>query len=1077
MLHIHYGNSVEALARQLIDSRSGRTGQVLRQDWLIVPHHEISRWLQLQAAGNDGIAANWNILQPGSAIWRLIHILNPEIPPHNSLDSGALSLRLYAALDSLASSGRYPRLSRFMSQSDDRRQLAFSRQLAALFDQYLMYRPDMILDWQQGGRPPSDAMQAELWQHVAEPHEWHWARALNWLADQDKDQLASSRVLDALPARIDFFFLHTLSPGLMSAVEHVARLTEFNLYQWTPADHYWSQARSSRSGRLPEPSSVPSSDSAHPLLVSMGTQLREITELLTGLDSASTDHFLDFSDGKDLLSRLRQQMMMHMADMDSGSGLIELTSDQVNIAIHSCHSKRREIEICHDQLRHLMEQHDELNPHQILVVSSDLEPYVPYIRSIFGEKGNQALPWRVVSRTSAYPLAHDLLDILEQLAGNNLRQTLFERVSVDPVLNHFDLSTDDVTVIESWLTRYGLFHSGLGGLGEQDQRNEQTDAGKFSWRSGMQRLMTAALRAGDPQTRRHAGLSDMSSGDLSLVFRFGELVATLYRLHRSCQRRRVAAEWQRWLISAIRQLTGERDETLTALQPVFDVMQDISSESSADSTFDCLSLIDQIRYMLGERKPLSEGISAGITFADAAHTRLMPAKVIYALGLNDREFPSPDQRFELDLIARQPRLGDRTRRLQDRELFLEWLLSARTYLMLSYEGHHPRDNSERAATPLIPELLSCLDSQFSLNGAALSSQLITHHPPQPFSTRYNREAGLISYNGSFCLPDDRQAVVTEMAFSSQLDYTDAEPMTSVSIQSLLQFIQNPASIYLRDGLGINLQRTAVAQSDDPPAGLDPLNRFILTRDVIDMSESQAAHDELLQHLRSAVSLPPGKPGDVQAAQVLHRAAASISRAADLAGPGVEDESFTISLSHAEITGVLDSLHVRGRVELLAGKMRPKHKLASWLMHLVLSQLRDIGAETFLVDQYQRVSHFEPVAEPMGILDGFVDLYQQARSRPLPFFPASSEALVSALRRSAARESQRIDQLDPIWHSKAMQSAVKVYHGNAHQPGEASDPWMAQAFRGNSWWQDDAGQAEFTRLAIGIWLPLMESSRG
>ncbi len=57
--------------------------------------------------------------------------------------------------------------------------------------------------------------------------------------------------------------------------------------------------------------------------------------------------------------------------------------------------------------------------------------------------------------------------------------------------------------------------------------------------------------------------------------------------------------------------------------------------------------------------------------------RTVPFRVVCLVGMNDTAYPRHDRAPGFDLIAQQPRPGDRSTRDDDRYLFLEALLSAR----------------------------------------------------------------------------------------------------------------------------------------------------------------------------------------------------------------------------------------------------------------------------------------------------------------------------------------------------------------------------------------------------------------
>ena len=109
--------------------------------------------------------------------------------------------------------------------------------------------------------------------------------------------------------------------------------------------------------------------------------------------------------------------------------------------------------------------------------------------------------------------------------------------------------------------------------------------------------------------------------------------------------------------------------------------------------------------------------------------RSIPFKVVCLLGMNDADFPRPDRPVSFDGISKAPRRGDRSRRLDDRYLFLEALTAATEVFYISYVGRGIRDNQEKPPSVLVTEFLDYLQRGFD-------RELVTIHPLQPFSKDY-----------------------------------------------------------------------------------------------------------------------------------------------------------------------------------------------------------------------------------------------------------------------------------------------------------------------------------------------------
>src|SRR5690606_9535507 len=109
---------------------------------------------------------------------------------------------------------------------------------------------------------------------------------------------------------------------------------------------------------------------------------------------------------------------------------------------------------------------------------------------------------------------------------------------------------------------------------------------------------------------------------------------------------------------------------------------------------------------------------------------------------NDGDYPRPRAPAHFDLTENDYRPGDRSRRDDDRYLFLEALLSARERFYLSWVGRSVVDNAESPPSVLVAQLRDHLaDVLHSESGYDnVLEQLTTEHPLQGFSREYFRSA-------------------------------------------------------------------------------------------------------------------------------------------------------------------------------------------------------------------------------------------------------------------------------------------------------------------------------------------------
>ena len=193
-------------------------------------------------------------------------------------------------------------------------------------------------------------------------------------------------------------------------------------------------------------------------------------------------------------------------------------------------------------------------------------------------------------------------------------------------------------------------------------------------------------------------------------------------------------------------------------------------------------------------------LRGGITFCSMIPMRSLPFEVICLLGMNDGEMPRQVQANSFDLISRYPQKGDRTRRDDDKYLFLEMLLSARRVFYISYIGKDIRTDQERAASSLVGEVIDTVSDLTQIPSSELKQDWVIQHPLQPFSRKY--------FSGSLKLSSTRQdyadalnnPVSQNTAFVGVLPESSLPKEKEVSQNDFLKFWRSPVKTWLQRSL-------------------------------------------------------------------------------------------------------------------------------------------------------------------------------------------------------------------------------------------------------------------------------------
>ena len=1068
--YLYSSNRLENLASALAEICASRPLPPMTPETVVVQSGGMARWLSFHLAQELGVSANLDCPFPNGFLERIFRQVIPAPAGLARMEKPALRWLLMGILPGLTALPGFEVLTRYLASGGDLKRFQLAGRLADLFDQYLIFRPDLIAAWERG---EDEFWQARLWRRVLAlagegrqvAHRAHLRDLLlQALSGRDQDNLI-------LPRRFSVFGLSSLPPFYLQTFEALAQRLEVHFFFLNPCRQYWGDIVPAKTiERLAEAGRAESLhlSSGNRLLSSLGQQGRELFNQLQ--DCRLAGEFELYADPAAPVAGPRSMLTLLQADIldleEGPAAAAQAGAGDRSIQVHCCHSPMRELEVLHDQLLALFEADPKLEPRDILVMTPDIESYSALVQAVFGSRNHgpgPAVPFRIADRllSNEGELVGGFLALLK-LAGTRLE---FSRVlallEMAPVRERFGLSADEVELCGKWLAevnvRWGIDEADRQALGLPATREN-------SWRFGLERLLLGYAMRGRGD-RDFAGIlpyDNLEGGEAEILGRFLDFSDSLFGRVRELPGRRRLSQWSELFLRLAEGLLAVekyQDGEWRFLGEVLRGLAEGEREGFAEEVaFEvAFAVVDQAC----KADRLTSGFMAGgVSFCELLPMRAVPFKVICLLGLNDGAFPRLTPTPSFNLIAAEPRPGDRSRRKDDRYLFLEALLSARQHLHLSYVGRSVRDGSELPPSVLVSELLEYLQVRFPLAAAGLE----TVHPLQPFSPEYFAgNPGLFSYSRA-----DYQGVLAlggpqknSPLIPAPLAPPPAE-MLSLELPRLLDFFKHPARFFCRHRLGIVLERTAEELPDSENFTLEPLTRYRLGGEMVKGLLAQAGElPDFLNLARRQGILPHGSVGLVCYQEL--RAEAGRQAANILALGGGEkrlSHQGELELGDFTLRGEIATGEQTGQIRFRFATLKAADLIEAWLSHLFLNCLGlDQRFLTTTLVASDVVMMFRPVADSPALLSRLLDFYRQGLRQPLPHFPATSREYLTRLGKGALPEV-------------ALAKARVVWEGDEFRAGEGADQYYRLCYRG----LDPLSQG-FTEVSAAIWGPLQEACHG
>ena len=913
-----------------------------------------------------GIASALDISLPSRFLWRVYRaVLGADAVPETSpFDQSRLVWRLVRLLPEVMARPEYAPLRRFLTRDTDlRKRFQLADRLADLFDQYQVYRADWLAAWAggedvlidaRGARrrmPQEQRWQAALWRTLLEDvgtapcdpgggsnagratvHEAFLLRAGGW----PKDDRPSG-----LPRRLMVFGISSLPRQSLEVVAALARWTQILVCVHNPCQHYWAEivsdkdllraerARQRRRDGLPADLSEDSMHlHAHPLLAAWGKQGRDFIGLLDEHHEAAARagdegrvspigqciELFGSPGGDTLLQQLQDDIrdLRPLAETRALWPPVQPARD-ASIRFHIAHSPQREVEILHDQLLAAFNAEASLRPRDVVVMVPDIDTYAPHVQAVFGlldREDPRYIPHSVVDRgrRSTDPLVQALERLLDLPHSRLAVSDLLDLLEVPALRRRFGIAEEDLPQLHRWIReaniRWGLHAEQRASLDLPAQADAMA---QHTWRFGLRRMLLGYAVGPDGGAWKGIEPCDEIGGlDAALL---GPLVQLIERLDAAWRTLREPATVANW-VTRLRTLLADvftpegSDETYTLLQleTALQEWQEVCEEAALTETLP-LSVVGDHWLSRLDAGGLSQRFFGGaVTFATLMPMRAIPFRHVCLLGMNDGDYPRARIPIDFDLMGQDCRPGDRSRREDDRYLFLEALLSARDHLHISWVGRSITDNSPRPPSVLVAQLRDHLAAGWRLAGVtdapqgsasvdpgqALLQALTQEHRLQPFSAQYfppdpdasawftyahewrparadrsqplspdeakrhpgnatpdsrPSPASAQAPSGSETTLDDRPDVAAGARPHRSLTRPDALlPVLSrdqpLSVRELADFLKAPVKAFFRQRLGVFFELDDPAGEDQEPFDLSALGYWQL-RDELIRAQSEA----------------------------------------------------------------------------------------------------------------------------------------------------------------------------------------------------------------------------------------------
>jgi exodeoxyribonuclease V gamma subunit len=987
-LYLKVSNSLENLSQGLSLSLHESQNSVFEPHLIVTQTEGMNNWLKMQIASHLGIAANCRFLKPNELIHQLYYLLGGRFG--EILSTQNLTWLLFKLLGESDFAEQFPEVAAYYQNSDtdkDLKRMGLAEKAADLFDQYQIYRPEMIREW---NTKSLKEVGEEDWQEFL----WIKAKIVSDNSLPDKTVIGQ-HILEALKnpdereqlcKRIKAVHLFGLSIITAYHIKILYDLSEyvdihFHIINPSPAV-YWFDDRSEKQlarWRQKGKKDVDTMNAGNPLVAGWGRVVQDTFGLFFKHDefvNAYDDSDLTPPEPDTLLHKIQDDIFnsatvnrnqLSMADLNDGS-----------VTINSCYTVAREVEVLYNYLVYLVDKKKEhLSPRDIVVMVSDIDAYAPYIKAVFN---NAPYKFRYTIADESYADSDNLFNalhaILQMKEDNFKAEEVLQLLDFSYIRERFGINDVPLIrkVVDAANIRFGM------------EGSVEDETYLVSWKYGIKRIMYGICMSGGEEYGEGIDsffpLDILEGKEGQGVIRFCHFVEVLMQVVEEQKHERTITAWVNYIEDVLHDMVYEPEEdtdedynTLMQQLSNYNLLNEYMNDTVGFDVFG-KSFLDTLTG--NTRSGLF--VNGGITFCSLIPMRSIPFKVVALMGLNYDKFPRREHTSGFNLMEKDRQRGDRNVKENDKHLFLETILSAREYLYISFVGQSSKDNTAIPPSALVDELMDYIESGMG-DAEGLRQQLITLHPLQGFSVKYRTKDSHF-YNYLNTTVKKARRVTNENKVIEPFGFEE------IQLDDMTRFFRNPIRTYYNKVLGIFYHDASVLLRDKEMFSLNSLQQWSMKSRLLPLDEGEIK--ELKTKLVKTGKLPLKNMADVS----LNIVTELIDPVRDLyeQTTGKAEEQIIpveLTIDKSEIKGVLRSVFNDKLVAISWSKDESKYLIEAYIHYLAGIAAGALKGLSFIsASKREEVYEATTITKKDAIarLTRIVQIYKAGLEEIAPFFP-------------------------------------------------------------------------------------------
>ncbi|WP_367681847.1 exodeoxyribonuclease V subunit gamma [Buchnera aphidicola] len=770
---------------------------IFEKEVIINENKILFQYLNFFIAKKTGISADFELIYPNVFIWKIFRQIFPELEKRNIFSKSILTWKIMKIIEK-------NNFIQFIKKSDKiNKKFDFSFLMACLYEQYLLYRPKWINEWEKKYKKTSildhnNIWQVQLWINIIQctkslkQPSHHFSN----LFEKFKILIKTKKI--KFPKRIFIISSFKLNPTYMEIFKEISIYTD--IYFLFITAHKKNICHTSL---INKKSSLEKDILENSLIHLWEKHEKYYLFFFKKFKNIQFNYFFQKNKKKNLLNAIKNNFLKINEKKTTSKKKYFLDKDN-SISINVCHNKKHEIEILYHTLLKIFNENSKIKAGDIVVTSFSLENYINYINCIFkSDNKKETIPFYICKKYSNS--IKKILFIFNKILNiSNIRfnnEEILDLINIPDIANNFFISEEEINILYNWIEKANI----RWGFHEKEKNSLFYFKKNYnSWFYGIKKLLTSyAINEKEKIWNDTLSFTTIDSSREKLIEKLIILIKTAEKWHKKLSYPKKIASWRSLFQCFINDFFYQNknqnkklEKNISFIKNNWVKMIDDALISNYEKKIPISVLKKKFSHIMNNvnYKKFLPGV---INFCHPSLICYIPFKIKCLLGADNKEIPKKDITNSFNLLNKHSYIGDYNTCRESYYIFLQNFISTQELFYISYVGYSEKNNSKIYPSILIDQLLNYIKLNFYFLKNQYIKNILKKHKKNHLYEIKNIDTNIVKKTKKI------KKEIYNQIFPMQK--SELNPLMKINLKNLIQFWKNPIKYFFNIVLNVNFQ--------------------------------------------------------------------------------------------------------------------------------------------------------------------------------------------------------------------------------------------------------------------------------